>query len=84
MRKILIVLLLLSLVLPLLRGSALPEIKEYSGSLEMVYQEVKDLYGPFDQEIILEDGARLENDNYTLELLRDNYRGSDYLLFINN
>lgn len=85
MRKVLILILLLTgAFLPLVRGTKLPEIREFRGEFSEVYEEALGLYGPFEEELLLEDAARLKSRGLTLEIIRDNYRGSDYLIFINN
>lgn len=85
MRKLLIlVLILVSIFLPLVRGTRMAEIREYKGEFSQVYKEAKENFGPFEEELVLEDAARLKRQGLTLGIVRDNYRGSDYLIFINN
>ncbi|HZK09901.1 MAG TPA: hypothetical protein VFD08_02405 [Clostridia bacterium] len=84
LRLIGVVLLLFILQLPLVRNAkSLPEIHLFKGDFAQVYSELKEEFGPWDAEIVLEDGASLKKGKVSFDILRDNYKGSDYLVFIN-
>lgn len=79
------ILLVLILQLPLIKNEhSLPEKIPYQGSFSEAYAALSEAYGPFDEEMILEDGGWMRNKSGSFDVLRDNYMGTDYLIFINN
>lgn len=86
MRRVLLVFLLaLSLFLPLIRRAQPVEtLKGFRGSLEEVLEELDKELGPFDEKILLSDGAVLDKAGKKIQVLRDNFLGEDYLIFIND
>ncbi|NLY36994.1 MAG: hypothetical protein GX046_07155 [Tissierellia bacterium] len=79
-----LVLLVMILQLPIVRNEKkVPEIRSYHGTFIEVYEDLEKEFGPWSDKLVLEDGAWLQRGKDSFEILRDNYKGADFLVFIN-
>lgn len=84
LRLIGVVLFLLLLQLPIVKvEKKVPEILSYTGTFSEVYKEVEKEFGPWSEKLVLEDGAWLQRGKDSFDILKDNYKGADFLVFIN-
>lgn len=84
LRLVGVVLLIFILQLPLVKNEKkVPEIRSYSGTFFDVYEELRNEFGPWTDELVLEDGAWLQSGKDSFDILQDNYKGADFLVFIN-
>ena len=84
LRLIGVVLFLLLLQLPIVKvEKKVPEILSYTGTFSEVYKEVENEFGPWNEKLVLEDAAWLQRGKDSFDILKDNYKGADFLVFIN-
>ena len=82
-RLIPVILLALGLSLPLVRlARPVPELVGLEGDFPQVLESIYRDYGPFEEELVLDDGASFRSQGLSFEVYRDNFLGNDFLLFI--